>query len=408
MASHTILLIDDDESTLQMMSLIFLREGLRVLTATHPEEALGHLERNAAAVVISDQRLPGMTGADFLSVVRERWPDTVRILLTALSDAATTMAAINDGHVYRYLVKPSDPAELRAVVRDSVRFYELQRENRRLYELSASQAVALRQLNEGLERKVAERTADIEDRNHELENNLLDLIRLLASVQEMRQAGQAGHALRMAQAARWVARALDLGPSEQYDIEVAATLHDLGKVSLPDRVLHKETYSLAREDEALVRQSPLVGEAVLATIPRLRQAARIVRHQSEWFNGQGYPDGLSGATIPIGSRIIAVINAYEREGDGPGLLQGEGRRFDPAVVREFLKYVVEQREAIQGTELRLMLPQLREGMVLTRDLYTERGLLLATSGKAIDQQTLDKIRNFHRVDPIKDCVFARA
>jgi response regulator RpfG family c-di-GMP phosphodiesterase len=125
----------------------------------------------------------------------------------------------------RYLVKPSDPAELRAVVRDSLRFYELQRENRRLYELSASQAMALRQLNEGLERKVAERTAVIEDRNHELENNLLDLIRLLASVQEMRQAGQAGG---VAEHGRGGRRA-GPEPREQYDIEVAATLHDLAR-----------------------------------------------------------------------------------------------------------------------------------------------------------------------------------
>ena len=179
-------------------------------------------------------------------------------------------------------------------------------------------------------------------------------------------------------------------------------------MSLPDRILHKETFSLAREDEALVRQSPLVGEAVLATIPRLRHAARIVRHQGEWYNGQGYPDGLAGAAIPVGARIIAVINAYERDGDEKGIVQNEGRRYDPVVVRAFMQYLAEQHQAIQGIELRLMPPQLREGMVLTRDLYTGRGLLLATSGKSIDQQTLDKIRNFHRVDPIKGCVFARA
>ncbi len=88
------------------------------------------------------------------------------------------------------------------------------------------------------------------------------------------------------------------------------------------------------------------------------------------------------------------------------LLQGEGHRFDPRVTREFLRYLTERRVAAEaGAEVRIDPAELQVGMILTRDLYTGRGLLLATSGKEVDRPTLDKIRNFNRVDPIQGRVY---
>jgi response regulator RpfG family c-di-GMP phosphodiesterase len=407
MADPTILVLDDDEPILVLVTHLIRREGYRALTALSAAEALGHLERERIAVVVVDQMLPDVSGIEFLRQVRGRWPDVVRIMLTASAEASTAVAAINDGHVYRYMLKPWDNDELRAALRDSVRFYELIQENRRLYELSVNQALQLRSLNESLEQKVAQRTAEIESKNVELEANLLDVIRLLTSVQELRNSALAGHAQRMAEAAGWLARALELPEAEQRDLEIAASLHDIGKLGLPDRVFHKDTFSLGRVDQELIRQSPLLGEGLVASIPRLRSVARIIRHQGEWWNGRGHPDGLAGDAIPAGSRIIAVVDAYEKYGsDADAIRQGDGRRFDPRVVREFLRFLNERRVAVQsGTELRINPGELKEGMVLTRDLYTGRGLLLATSGRLMDGTTLAKIRNFHRVDPIEGRVY---
>lgn len=141
---------------------------------------------------------------------------------------------------------------------------------------------------------------------------------------------------------------------------------------------------------------------------RLQPAARIVRHQSEWFNGQGYPDALKGEDIPLGARILAVVDNYERGSQLGDLQQGAGRRFDPEVLASFTRYLDALRAASEGSEeVRLAPAQLRQGLVLARDLYTGRGLLLATAGKVMDAATLDKIRNFDRVDPIHDWVYAR-
>lgn len=407
MAEATVLVLDDDESLLVVLTLLIRKEGFRALTALCAEEALAIIERERIAVVFVDQNLPDLPGIEFLKVVRQRWPDIIRVMLTASADTRTAISAINEGHVYRYMTKPWNNNELRAVVRDSVHFHELLRENRRLYELSVNQAIQLRALNEDLEQKVAERTAEIEAKNLQLEENLLDVIRLLTGVQELRNSSMAGHAQRVAEAARWLAHALGLSDDEQRDVEIAAALHDIGKLGLPDRVFHRDTFSLGRDDQELVRQSPLLGEGLLASIPRLDQVAHIVRHQGEWYNGRGYPDGLAGDSIPIGSRIIAVVDGYEKlNGEWSALQQGEGRRYDPRVVREFRRYLDERRVAVQsGAEVRINPGDLREGMTLTRDLYTGRGLLLATSGKMVDHATLSKIRNFNRVDPIQGRVY---
>jgi response regulator RpfG family c-di-GMP phosphodiesterase len=409
MSDLSILILDDDQGVLLPLMLLFRREGYRVLTATQAPEAFEQLQRGRVALVFSDQRLPGMSGVEFLKEVRRRWPDCIRILLTGYSDAATATAAINEGHVYRYLTKPWNEAELLGVVREAVRLYELTVENRRLYELTAAQALELRTLNQDLERKVAQRTEEIGVKNAELEDNLLNVIHLLTSVQQLRHSAMAGHGERMAEAARSVAEALGLEAAEQRNVEIAALLHDIGKLGLPDRVLHKDTYRLARDDQELMRQCPLLGDVLLSTIPRLKEAALIVHHQREWFNGHGYPDGLSGEDIPIGSRIIAVVEGYEEFNERDALLQGAGRRYDPRVVHEFLRYQEERRIAVApGAELPMLPAELLEGMVLTRDLYSSRGLLLATRGKKIDRPTLEKIRNFHRIDPIPGKVYARA
>lgn len=410
MPDATVLVLDDDEALLVVLTLLIRREGFRALTAATAEEAFTVLDRERVSVAIVDQNLPDLAGVEVLRRLRQRWPDTIRIMLTASADTRTAIAAINDGHVYRYMTKPWDNNEFRVILRESVQFHDLLRENRRLYELSVNQALQLRAMNEALEKKVAARTAEIAAKNLQLEENLLDVIRLLTSVQELRNSSMAGHAQRVAEACRWLARALGLDEAEQRDVEIAAALHDIGKLGLPDRVFHKDTFSLNRDDQELIRQSPLLGEGLLATIPNLAGVAKIVRHQGEWYNGRGYPDGLAGESIPVGARIIAVADAFEKYGgERRVLLQGEGHRFDPRVTREFLRYLDERRVAAEaGVEIRIELAELRVGMTLTRDLYTGRGLLLATSGKEVDRPTLDKIRNFNRVDPIQGRVYVHA
>jgi len=129
-----ILIVDDEEAILETMTFTFM-DLYEVLTTSDPTQALGIMEENAPiAVVITDQRMPGMTGVELLREIYERYPETIRIILTGFADSEATIQAINDGHIYGYVNKPWEPDELKALVRRAAELHALTLENRRLVE----------------------------------------------------------------------------------------------------------------------------------------------------------------------------------------------------------------------------------------------------------------------------------
>jgi HD-GYP domain-containing protein (c-di-GMP phosphodiesterase class II) len=169
-------------------------------------------------------------------------------------------------------------------------------------------------------------------------NQLLDLKDLNTGV----------HSTRLAEWALHVARELRLAESSLGDIEIAALLHDIGKVGIPDAILHKPA-RLSPEEYELMKKHPEFGWAVLRQIPGMKSASLVILHHHENFDGKGYPAGLQADEIPIGSRIVSVIDAFDamvsnrpyRQGlpfeeAERRLLQGSGTQFDPEVVGHFL------------------------------------------------------------------------
>jgi len=129
---HSILFVDDEKSVLKALNRSFIDEDYRVLTAENAQEAFDLLSRNGVSLVISDYRMPGITGTEFLSKVRDRAPNIIRILLTGAADTKVVMAAIDDGILYKYITKPWDDDELRLTVKLAITQYELIQENSRL------------------------------------------------------------------------------------------------------------------------------------------------------------------------------------------------------------------------------------------------------------------------------------
>ncbi|MGQ9631466.1 MAG: response regulator [bacterium] len=136
MAQHTLLFVDDEVDILNILQRIFRNEGYNVITASSGAEGLEKLKGNKISLVMSDQRMPGMTGVEFLSRVREISPDTIRVVLTGYADIDIAISAINQGEVYRFISKPWNDEELRLTVRQALERYDLEMENRRLSELT--------------------------------------------------------------------------------------------------------------------------------------------------------------------------------------------------------------------------------------------------------------------------------
>jgi putative nucleotidyltransferase with HDIG domain len=168
------------------------------------------------------------------------------------------------------------------------------------------------------------------------------------------------HSESVAELAVQVAYSLGLDERRVEQVRTAAVLHDIGKVGIPDDVLHKPGKLSAREWDTM-REHPVIGERIVRTIPGLGPVARIVRHEHERWDGDGYPDGLAGEAIPIGSRIILACDAYHAmtsdrpyrralsHGDAVReLTRGAGNQFDPAVTKVLIRHLWRIRRPAAG------------------------------------------------------------
>jgi diguanylate cyclase (GGDEF)-like protein len=183
-----------------------------------------------------------------------------------------------------------------------------------------------------------------------------DVVAALVSALQERDRYTGDHSESVVEMAARVGQAMALDPEEVSRIRMAALLHDIGKVGIPDEILHKPGPLDEREWE-LMRQHPVIGERILRMIPGLGGVARIVRHEHERWDGQGYPDGLAGADVPVGSRVILACDAYHAmTSDRPyrgamshveamaELTQNAGTQFDPEVVQALVGYLYGRRQ----------------------------------------------------------------
>ncbi len=166
---HTILCIDDEENILSAIRRVLRVEGYNIITSTDALEGLAILEGNNVQLVISDQRMPGMSGTEFLATVRERFPDVVRIILSGYTDIDAITESINRGHIYKLLLKPWNDQALKMEIKQAFEHYELMYANKLLHKKIMEQNNELKDINERMEDLVRSRTEELEIKNQVLE-----------------------------------------------------------------------------------------------------------------------------------------------------------------------------------------------------------------------------------------------
>lgn len=410
MSTPTILCVDDEANILSALKRLFRPTGYRLLTAPGGAEALELLtaEQGQVNLVISDMRMPNMDGAQFLARVRQEWPGIVRVLLTGYADVDSTVAAINEGQIYRYISKPWNEQEVLLTVREALERQALEQEKARLEALTARQNEELKALNAGLEEKVQARTQELHLAHERLKKSFFTSIQVFANLIELRGGQMAGHSRRVADLARRIGNQMSLEGRACNDIFLAGLLHDVGKIGLPDPLLGKPENKMNGEELGVFRKHPAKGEQALMALEELRPAARLIRSHHERFDGQGYPDGLAGLTIPLGARILALANEYDGllQGTLSGkrhseeearqlIFQGKSKRYDPAVVDAFLALSGGLPE-VQSESLALAPADLKPGMVLARDLISRDGVLLLATDYVLEENLIRQIQDYER------------
>ncbi len=351
MHEHSVLFVDDEVNILRALQRLLRSEPMNVWTASCASEALELLERKPAQVVITDQRMPEMSGVDLLAEIRQRHPDMVRMMLTGYTEIDVAVEAINRGEIYRLITKPWNDDELRATIRQAFEQADLKHEVRRLNQVTREQNFELQDMNRNLESKVRERTRQLAAKHQELRTAYVQTIRTLTEAVDAKDTYTRGHSERVGIYASKIAR--EMGhPKELIErVYIAGLLHDVGKIGIRDAVITKPD-RLSPEEYEEIKRHPEIGARILEPVDFLRDVAPCVRHHHEWYDGsdRGYPDRLIGDRIPLPSRIILVADTAEAmTSDRPyrsalsldrvvaEISKYSGSQFDPMVVQAFLR-----------------------------------------------------------------------
>jgi response regulator RpfG family c-di-GMP phosphodiesterase len=445
-----ILFVDDEPSILSALRRLFRPHGYKVLMADNGAAALALMALEPVDLVISDMRMPEMDGVQFLEQVRTRWPEVVRIMLTGYADIGSTIDAINRGEIHRYIAKPWDDQDILLSVSDGLKRQALERENRRLVELTQAQNLQLQEanvqlqdlnlqlqnantqlqdvnaqlhgVNEELELRVKARTLELEQSNGQLaqanqalgaanlqlEENFALSISVFSGLLELRDGSVSGHGHRVADLARRIAGKLGLDATLETDIYNAGLLHEVGKIGLPDHLLQKNVALMTGQEFALYKLHPQHAQAALLPLGRLQQSAQIIRSQYERVDGKGFPDGLSGAEVPLGAQIINLAATYESlisgrlaekvfstEEAATALHEGLGSRYEQAVIDAFDAVLVELT-AEANADVELLSSELKSGMVLSRPVLSPLGKVLLPAAFKFTPPVIKQVQEFEQ------------
>lgn len=354
-----ILLVDDEPSLVDSIRAL-LRGRFVACTAHSGAEALDVLAREEPfAVVMSDMRMPGMSGAALLAQVRTLAPNTVRVLLTGHADTDTAAAAINDGQIFRFLTKPCPPEMLLSQLHAAVEQHRL---------ITAEKEL--------------------------LEKTLRGSVKTLTSLLALAAPAAFGRAGRLEAHVRAMCDLLGL--EGRWHLEVAAMLSQIGCITLPPAVMEKHYFGhpLSPVEDAMVERLPGLACDLIGPIPRLEPVREVLANMNRRFydSGTGDPPSMGACLL----KIAQDHDVLEARGlsipDVLATLCGRRQVYDPQLLRLWCQRLAAPTNLETIKEVRLA--ELRTGMVLVEDVRTRAGLLLIARGQETTPEVLGRLRNF--------------
>ncbi|MBW3597070.1 MAG: response regulator [Planctomycetes bacterium] len=333
-------LVVDDEPLARDLLVRWMKEaGYVCAAASQPSEAWEHLQTHEVELATLDVRMPGESGTQLLHRIATTFPDVSVLMLTGVNETRTAIEALTQG-ACGYLLKPVEREEL---------LFQAQRalERRRLI-------LENRAYTEHLEAEVRRQTLEVR-RAHE------ETVYRLIAASSCRDGETGAHIRRTGLYSEVLAEMAGCPPGEVENIRLAAPMHDVGKIGIPDAVLCKPGKLTAQEYEVMKTHTDIGGRMLAGShSPMLQMAERIARHHHERWDGKGYPAGLSGLDIPECARIVSIVDVYDAVSHDrvyrpampePQVLQileeGRGTHFDPDLLRLFFVALPEMRRIAQ-------------------------------------------------------------
>jgi response regulator RpfG family c-di-GMP phosphodiesterase len=374
--SNKVLCVDDDANVLTGIQRN-LRKQFDIDTAVGALAALKLIEKECPyAVIVADMQMPGMNGVEFLNLTRQKYPDTVRIMLTGNADQKTATDAVNRGQIFQFLNKPCPPDKLADVLTGGIKQYRLITAEREL-----------------------------------LENTLNGSVNVLLEILSLSDPATFGRSQTVREQARQVGPTL--GVTSAWELELAAMLAQIGNVSVPPIVSQKARagLSLTGEERDILSRVPKVSSDLLTKIPRLQGVARIVLYTGKNFDGTGFPfDDVKEQDIPLESRLIKALTDLARLdiGKQPRFkvleqMRAQAGGYDPKVLDVIARQFALGGEAGQAkTQRAVSFNELRAGQSLVSEICTSDGVMVVGAGTKLTPLIMERLRNFASLSGIKE------
>lgn len=375
---NRILLVDDENNILEAYKRN-MGDEFEIEVAGSGIAAIELINREKQfQVIVTDYKMPNMNGVELLEQVRNIAPETVQIMLTGQADMEAIIKLINKGKIFRFLTKPCSPEDLIASIKDGVRQYELVAAEKELLGKTLGGSIKV----------------------------LADLLALAKP-----------QAFNKTQKIRILARQIhnELVVDHKWQIEIAATLSQIGCVTIPDDILKKvyKGLTLSDAENIMFMNHASIGADMIKNIPRMEAVAEIIRYQEKKYDGSGFPsDNIKGDKIPVGSRILKIVLDYDKAVtggvDGEKVLSDMGKKpgyYDPFLFsiaeKNFLKIEKPKKSFVKKD---IPADSLEEGMYLAEDLISATGVFIGAKNQILTSALISTIGNYSKNSQLKDTV----
>ena len=371
--------------------------------------ALDAIAKEQFAVIISDQRMPEMSGLEFLAHSKSSQPNASRILITGVLTLNTVIDAVNKGEIFRFLAKPWIREELIATVRNGAQRFQLVEQNENLRRDTQALNEQLLAANQQLQEQLHALTRGKEElgrANDALRRNFEHSLELSYRLIETFHPVLGRQTKAVVTICRQMAAAAPFSDEDKHVLTTSAWLNNIGMIGLPRGLVTKALNTpdtLSPSEQDLLRHHPIYGQTLASFIDELSAVGETIRAHHERFDGRGYPDGLGGETIPLPARHLSVAVAFvetnlPRDRAMDAILRESGRAFDPEAVRLFLK--VSHAMNLPRKVREITLAELAPGQTLATGIYSPSGLLLIPEDRELNDSTIRKIQEHNAVTPI--------
>ena len=403
-STYTVLFVDDEPNILRAIKRALFTMDITLLLADSGAKALELMSNHEVHVVISDMKMPQMSGAELLEQVAINYPDTFRVVLTGYADIESTIKAVNQGKIHRYLQKPWDNQELISVVEEGLERVKLKAENTRLQKLTRLQNRKLRDVNASLEQVVQKRTRQIKAALNKIEKHNLAMEQVLFNVISINPDINGKFAIEVSELASKLARIARLEKEEIQQVRYAGLICELGLLGLESEDFEAPFSKLKYQQQQNYLSQTKQAALILAPAHELHQVSDIIEFQFEHYNGSGLYNKVA-KEIPAGARILAIARDYWRLVTGRmsgiemsprdaklEMKKHRNTRYDG----EFLDLLLEAEDVTTSKLLSTSLKasQLKAGMVLAQNLYNDSHILILPEGHVFSDATIQKLVHF--------------